>query len=246
VFAKAGPQCVGGSRSDAQRNHARLLVAARKLFGTDGFDVGVDEIARAAGVGKGTLYRHFPTKEALVAAVVQDTAGTVAHAATCAAEIEDPARGFVSFLAWTTLLQAHDTGFYEALAITPSAEVVPPELIEQVLAVVAVPLRRAQQAGVIRADLQPEDVRLLLRMLGAAVRDHPPGCAAPGSPGMSLPGLPEMSQPGPPEMSQPGPPEMSLPESVLRPLRLLLDGLAAPGASLPEPAPIPGCPGPRP
>jgi len=197
-------------------------VAARKLFATDGFDVGVDEIARTAGVGKGTLYRHFPTKEALVAAVVQDTASVVAHAASCAAQIEDPARGFVSFLAWTTLLQAHDTGFYEALAATPSPEVVPPELVERVLTGVTEQLRKAQQAGSIRPDLELEDVPVLMRMLGAAVRDG-------------------AETPAPPE----SPPE-SLPESVLRPLRLLLDGLAGPAGSLPDPAPIPGCPGPRP
>ena len=59
-------------RADAARNRARVLDAARTAFAEAGLDVGVEEIARRAGVGKGTLYRRFPTKEALVRAIFED------------------------------------------------------------------------------------------------------------------------------------------------------------------------------
>src|SRR6201990_342982 len=59
-------------RADAARNRARILDAARTAFAESGLDVGVEEIARRAGVGKGTLYRRFPTKEALVRAIFDD------------------------------------------------------------------------------------------------------------------------------------------------------------------------------
>ena len=59
-------------RADAARNRARVLDAARTAFAEAGLDVGVEEIARRAGVGKGTLYRRFPTKEALVCAIFED------------------------------------------------------------------------------------------------------------------------------------------------------------------------------
>lgn len=73
-------------RADAARNSRRILDAARTLVAEHGSDVGMDEIARAAGVAVGTLYRRYPTKEALVAAVVDDRVDLFAQAAEAARE----------------------------------------------------------------------------------------------------------------------------------------------------------------
>src|ERR687884_292227 len=85
-------------RADAARNRDRVLQAARDAFAQAGLDVGVEEIARRAGVGKGTLYRRFPTKEALVQAIVQDRLDELeAIAARCQA-VPDAGEGFAQFL----------------------------------------------------------------------------------------------------------------------------------------------------
>src|SRR3954464_5005563 len=60
---------VEGSRADARRNHERLLIAAHEVFGKEGSESSLREIARRANVGIGTLYRHFPTRDALIEAV---------------------------------------------------------------------------------------------------------------------------------------------------------------------------------
>ena len=65
-------------RADARRNRDRVLTAARVVFGVDGAEAQMDDVARAAGVGVGTVYRHFPTKEALIAEIVRQTFGAFA------------------------------------------------------------------------------------------------------------------------------------------------------------------------
>jgi AcrR family transcriptional regulator len=84
-------------RADALRNRARILTAARAAFARDGVDVPLDTIAERAGVGAGTVHRHFPTKEALVTAVIADRLDQLADRA---AELgDDPAEDFFTFLA---------------------------------------------------------------------------------------------------------------------------------------------------
>src|SRR3954466_7217768 len=85
-------------RRDAQRNRDRIIAATRAAFQERGLDVGVDEIARCAGVGMGTLYRHFPTKAALIDAVVDERFHELTAAAERAIETPDAWAGFASFL----------------------------------------------------------------------------------------------------------------------------------------------------
>jgi len=85
-------------RADARRNRDRVLEAARTSFGAEGSDVSLDEIARRAGVGAGTVYRHFPTKEALFEAVVFDRMEELVEEACALSDDPDPGRAFSSFV----------------------------------------------------------------------------------------------------------------------------------------------------
>jgi AcrR family transcriptional regulator len=85
-------------RRDAQRNRDRILAATRAAFQERGLEVGVDEIARRAGVGMGTLYRHFPTKDALIDAIVDARFAELTAAAEHALLADDAWEGFAGFL----------------------------------------------------------------------------------------------------------------------------------------------------
>src|ERR687886_977397 len=93
-------------RADAARNRDRVLRAARDAFAEAGLEVGVEEIARRAGVGKGTLYRRFPTKEALVRAIFDGGLDELERAARDAAGARDAGDGFRAFLAAAARMQA--------------------------------------------------------------------------------------------------------------------------------------------
>lgn len=157
-------------RADAARNRARILDAARMAFAEAGLDVGVEEIARRAGVGKGTLYRRFPTKEALVRAIFDDLLDEMEQLASDVAVEADAGAAFVRFLSDSARRQASNQGFLDVVAQRLGGAAVTSEQRRRLLAAVARPLRRAQEAGSVRADLVPEDVQMILRMLGATTR----------------------------------------------------------------------------
>jgi AcrR family transcriptional regulator len=157
-------------RADAARNKARVLDAARTAFAELGLDVGVEEIARRAGVGKGTLYRRFPTKDALVRAIFEDLLDEVDVLVAEAEAVDDPWDAFARYVAATAELQISNQGFFDVVNQRLGAVVLSPDQRTRALAGTARLLRRAQEAGVVRADLEPEDVQIMLRMVGAATR----------------------------------------------------------------------------
>jgi AcrR family transcriptional regulator len=157
-------------RADAARNRVRVLDAARTAFAEAGLDVGVEEIARRAGVGKGTLYRRFPTKEALVRAIFEGILEEVEHIVATAEAEADPWTAFTAYLSATARLQASNQGFYDVVAQRLGAAALTDEQRQRIMSSTATMLQRAQQAGVVRADLVPEDVQLMLRMVGATTR----------------------------------------------------------------------------
>lgn len=161
-------------RADARRNRDAILVAARQVFAADGLDVPLELIARTAGVSRATQYRHFPTRESLVRAIFDDN---IAALAQIAQEEDDPADAYVHVLLATLDLLIRERGFVELIDQRTVSEDVRRDIAERFLAVVAGPLRCAQAAGRVRADLRLDDTMLLLDMLGAAA--HPPGPARP-------------------------------------------------------------------
>ena len=151
-------------RADAARNRARVLEVAYETFAADGLAVPIDEIARRAGVGAGTVYRHFPTKEALFQAVIAERLrGVVEEGRTLLAEA-DPAEAMFTFLR-SMVLQwgAADRGLVDALAGSGiDVNSVVPEAEDEYLAVVGDLLAAAQRAGTVRGDVTVADVKALL------------------------------------------------------------------------------------
>lgn len=154
-------------RRDAQRNLERILDAARDAFVEEGIEVGVDAIARRAGVGVGTLYRRFPTKEALIDAIMDRRADELTALADRAEAAPDPWDGFVLFLGEIMERQAHDRGFKALMAahtITTGRPALRDQLRPQMVRLVT----RAQQAGALRADVTIDDITVLLWGAGRA------------------------------------------------------------------------------
>jgi AcrR family transcriptional regulator len=154
-------------RRDAERNRQRILAAAREAFAEQGLSVTLDEIARRAGVGVGTIYRRFPDKEQLIDALFEDRMTEfVALAEDClsAANAWD---GLVRFLEQATEAHACDLGFKEcALSGVHGLQRVARGR-ELMFPLVTQLVRRAQAEGSLRADVEPTDVPLLQLMLGA-------------------------------------------------------------------------------
>lgn len=149
-------------RRDAQRNRERILSATRIAFRERGLDVGVDEIARRAGVGMGTLYRHFPTKDALIDAIVDARFEELTAAAEAARDAADAWEGFTGFLRTGVALQDHDRGFKDALVARGRNEAGVEAARARLRTAIARLVAHAQQAGALRADTTPQDVFTLL------------------------------------------------------------------------------------
>jgi AcrR family transcriptional regulator len=155
-------------RADARRNRERVLAAAKACFAEHGLDAQVDEIARAAEVGVGTVYRHFPTKQALAEAIAADHFDRLAASAREALEDPDPWAGFSGFLRRSAQVQAGDRALAEVMAADPEvmcdAASRRPDLHEALAELV----RRAQDVGSLRRDLVPADVPMLICGVGRA------------------------------------------------------------------------------
>src|SRR5450759_2525978 len=102
-------------RADAARNRRVIVETARELYGQRGLDAPFDEIAKIAGVGNATLYRHFPSRCALVAAVFADTLRRIVDAAAWALDNPDPWDGFAEHIRFLCQLQATDCGLADLL-----------------------------------------------------------------------------------------------------------------------------------
>lgn len=155
------------TRKDSLRNRAKLISAAHAVFAEQGFSATLDDIARRAGVGTGTAYRHFPNKQAVAAEVLAGATSAIVDDARAALELTDPWEGLVAFFERTAARQAADRGLYETLTGqgNPDEQA---RIWPQVTAAVTELFERAQAAKVIRPDAAPQDVAAIFSMLGPA------------------------------------------------------------------------------
>jgi AcrR family transcriptional regulator len=157
-------------RADARRNRERVLRTAQQAFATEGLGVSLDEIARRAGVGPGTVHRHFPAKEALYLAVATDMLQQlVAHAEALAAT-GDPAAVF-TLLSRMMASGAENAAVKSALAAAEfDLRTAAPGVAADLTRHVADLLDRARVAGAVRDDVTTEEVMALVAGAFAAIR----------------------------------------------------------------------------
>jgi len=151
----------GPRRADALRNRERVLAAAEEVFAQSGLKGQVEEVARRAGVGVGTVCRNFPTKQSLVEAVLTSMYESLLARAVTAGENPDPAAAFEEFVIALSEFQARHRALAEQMAreleLPETAQPMRDELRAAIDGLVA----RAQEAGAVRSDIGPADVSLL-------------------------------------------------------------------------------------
>lgn len=158
-------------RSDARRNRERVLEAAQEAFATEGLAVVLDEIARRAGVGAGTVYRHFPTKEALFEAVVFGRLRRLVDEARTLSDAEDPGEAFFGFASRMVEEAVAKKDLVDALAGAGiDVDVASSPVARDLRSAVAELLARAQLAGAVRGDVGAADVMALLLGTSLAIR----------------------------------------------------------------------------
>lgn len=157
-------------RSDARRNRDRVLRSAQQMFATEGLGVSLDDIARHAGVGPGTVHRHFPAKEALYLAVAIDQLRHLVAEAEELAATDDPAALF-TLLARMMANGAENVAVKSALAATEfDLRTAAPEVAVELTRHVSGLLARAQAAGIARTDVTVGEVMALVAGGFAAIR----------------------------------------------------------------------------
>jgi AcrR family transcriptional regulator len=157
-------------RRDAERNRQRILKAASEVFTERGLDVSLDEVARHAGVGVGTVYRRFGTKEDLVEALFVERIEQVAALAEQAAEAPDPWSGLVCFMERVSELLADDVGLRQMLMFATYGGDKTWYARQRNAPLVTRLVERAQAAGQLRSDLRPTDIPFLVFVLSEAAQ----------------------------------------------------------------------------
>jgi AcrR family transcriptional regulator len=157
-------------RRDAERNRQRILTAARAVFNERGLEVGLDEIARYAGVGVGTVYRRFGTKEELIEALFVDRIDSVTAAAEQALGSSDPWSGLVWFMEQMTAMMAGDLGLRQMMTFATYGKDRAAYARQRNEPLVHQLVQRAQAAGQLRSDLQQTDIPFIIFLLAEATQ----------------------------------------------------------------------------
>src|SRR5882757_7511708 len=162
-------------RADARRNRERILQSARAAFADSGDAVQIDDVARHAGVGVGTVYRHFPTKQALLTELVRQTFRLFTEWARAAREAGgEPFALIEGLLRRIAETAAGDAGVQYALASTAGqAETEAPAEQDELIAVIAELTGRARRAGTIRPGIEATDIAMLICGVVSAMGPRP-------------------------------------------------------------------------
>jgi AcrR family transcriptional regulator len=160
-------------RADARRNREKVLTAARAVFADQGVDAQMDDVARRADVGVGTVYRHFPTKEALLTALTNELFAVVAARARELLTLDDPWEAFTQAMWFSGEKTAGDRAFNEILSASrPVPRTCPGK--EDLTITVGEMMRRCIATGQMRPDAMIEDIPLLMCGVGSASAiEHP-------------------------------------------------------------------------
>ncbi len=164
-------------RADARRNHERILDAAREVFADSGLDAQIDDVARRAGVGVGTVYRHFPTKEALLGELVRQKFRIfTANAEEALEQHGEPFEVFADLLRHNAEVCVRDSaiqrvlsGFGNHVAMHAGAE------LEELNRPTSELIERAQRAGSMRPDVTVHDIPMLMCGVSATMAQDGPG-----------------------------------------------------------------------
>jgi AcrR family transcriptional regulator len=165
-------------RADARRNRARVLAVAQEVFETEGLAVPVEEVARRAGVGVGTVYRHFPTKEALFEAIIASRLEQLAAESRVYFDADDAGAAFFDFFVVMVQNVVLNKALGEALSAAgrdlTTISLASGGVVKKALTGL---LERAQQAGAVRSDITGDDVKAI--MVGIVMMERQRG----GEPG---------------------------------------------------------------
>jgi AcrR family transcriptional regulator len=162
-------------RADARRNRAKLLGVAAELFAAHGTDASLDEIAKRAGVGPGTLYRHFPTRQDLLVALLRDRVDLLTAQAT---ELLTDASPREALRTWLLAVARHATtyrGLASALMVTGDEPDVLAEVHQAMRSAGAALVRRAKTEGVLREDIEVAEVFQIVNAVAWASEQGAPG-----------------------------------------------------------------------
>jgi AcrR family transcriptional regulator len=161
-------------RADARRNREKIICAARTIVAEQGEAAQIDDVAKLAGVGVGTVYRHFPNKDALMGELVRhNVMDCTGFAHECAA-LDDPWEAFAGLVRRSCERASTDAAFRRTWqAADPAAEAYAADLKGDLHAVAGRIIERAHAAGALRADFTGQDMPGLMCGLGAAIEAMP-------------------------------------------------------------------------
>jgi AcrR family transcriptional regulator len=154
-------------RRDAERNRQRILAAAADVLSERGLDATLDDVARAAGVGVGTVYRRFPDKESLIEELFRDRIDAMVRAAELALTEADPWQALVSYLDFAISVMAGNTGLRQLLMFSTYGKERVAYARSQMQPVVTKLVERAQASGDLRPDFAGTDVKMIVFMISS-------------------------------------------------------------------------------
>jgi AcrR family transcriptional regulator len=150
-------------RADAERNRRRLLDAATQMFSERGLDVGVGEIAHQAGVGRGTLFRNFPSKDHLIAAIVVERMKESISRGRAALQASDAGQSLFDLIEQSVARSQTDRALFDALDETWLANDEIRQVHVDLIDVLDALVRKAQDAGAVRTDISAVDLMMLIK-----------------------------------------------------------------------------------